>query len=544
MCQTRVKVPVSSLRLWVPPLRLLSAFLWQVAAKRQVTYYTRVEEFVSVVLETVPHLLSAKERVELLLGLRAKFILDLCRKLPSVTLKAMQPHLNKFSKIAESVSIDGSERTTVDAAVRGFVALVQTLLRSPPDRDHFFQDIYPLHYGPTYDTALQILVWKFLSRLEMLLPVPSFHMLQAATWFDKDPSLLEDSLQMVYDTKKVKNLLLQFKDCAHLTPESSPSPILGNTVFSTLSVPFTVKTVHPCKHREQCVLTAHDSHDSKDGADTLDRDEEGGLRDVDGADEQRDVDEDDRPEDEDDRLEDEEDKREDEEDKLEDEEDRPEDEDDRLEDEEDRNEEDRPEDEDDRLEDEEDRNEEEHDPQRNLHQGRQRNVDETHLNDQKVNEKDQHNGHVRDHERLVSSRSEQEDLASSVEESGEKRRLSSQTQQSNGPLHHKCPECGKHFRRKSELTEHLTIHTGERPFKCELCGKGFRMSGMLTNHRRVVHAKEKPYRCSVCHKRFSDSSKMRRHMRVHTGEKPYECVLCGKRFSQIGNMRIHKRVHR
>ncbi|XP_076136692.1 uncharacterized protein LOC143119205 [Alosa pseudoharengus] len=360
MCQTRVKVPVSSLRLWVPPLRLLSAFLWQVAAKRQVTYYTRVEEFVSVVLETVPHLLSAKERVELLLGLRAKFILDLCRKLPSVTLKAMQPHLNTFSKIAESVSIDGSERTTVDAAVRGFVALVQTLLQSPPDRDHFFQDIYPLHYGPTYDTALQILVWKFLSRLEMLLPVPSFHMLQAATWFDKDPSLLEDSLQMVYDTKKVKNLLLQFKDCAHLTPESSPSPILGNTVFSTLSVPFTVKTVHPCKHREQCVLTAHDSHDSKDGADTLeDRDEEGGLRDVDGADEQRDVDEDDRREDEEDRPEDEEDTLEDEEDKLEDEEDRPED---------------------------------EEDPQRNHHQGGHTHVDETRLNDQKVNEKDQYNG--------------------------------------------------------------------------------------------------------------------------------------------------------
>lgn len=60
------------MRLWVPPLRLLSAFLWQVAEQRLVKYYTRLEEFVSVVLDIVPDLLSAEERVELLLGLRAK----------------------------------------------------------------------------------------------------------------------------------------------------------------------------------------------------------------------------------------------------------------------------------------------------------------------------------------------------------------------------------------------------------------------------------------------------------------------------------------
>ncbi|XP_062386319.1 zinc finger and SCAN domain-containing protein 21-like isoform X2 [Sardina pilchardus] len=553
MCQTRVKVPLSSLRLWVPPLRLLSAFLWQVAAKRQVTYYARLEEFVSVVLETVPRLLSPKERIELLLGLRAKFILDLCRKLPSVTLKAMQPHLNTFSKIAESVSIVGSERTTIDAAVRGFVELIKTLLQSSTDRDHFFQDIYPLHYGATYDTALQILVWKFLSRLELLLPVPNFHMLQAATWFDKDPSLLEDSLQLVYDTKKVQHLLLQFKDCSHLTPECSPSPVLGNTVFSTLSAPVTVKTIRPCEHREQCLLTAHDSHESKDGADTLeDPNEEGRLGDLEGADEQRDVDEEDVHEDEEGR--------------------------------------------------------------RAVEEGRPE-------DDEDIQEDDK--GDVRDCERLVSSRSEQEHLASSREESGERRRVPS-----NGPLHHKCPECGKVFNHKHDLTKHWTIHTGEKPFlcshcgktfrvkavlkqhirvhtgerpfccsvcgkrfaqraswnlharvhtgerpylcsfcgksftylghlnlhkrihtgecpfKCELCGKEFRDSGKLTNHRRVVHTKEKPYSCSVCAKSFSASSMRRRHMRVHTGEKPHECVICGKRFSQQSNMRIHQRVHR
>lgn len=41
------------------------------------------------------------------------------------------------------------------------------------------QEVFPVHYGPRYDTALQTLVWEFLSRLEELLPVPDLTEVQA-----------------------------------------------------------------------------------------------------------------------------------------------------------------------------------------------------------------------------------------------------------------------------------------------------------------------------------------------------------------------------
>lgn len=79
-----------------------------------------------------------------------------------------------------------------------------------------------------------------------------------------------------------------------------------------------------------------------------------------------------------------------------------------------------------------------------------------------------------------------------------------------------CPaeSCDRRFSRSDELSRHLRIHTGQRPFPCTVCRRAFSRSDHLTTHMRT-HTGEKPFACDVCCRRFSRSDERTRHMRVH-----------------------------
>lgn len=96
-----------------------------------------------------------------------------------------------------------ADQTEQEESDTHFMRLVQNLLRDPQERTNFFQvfffaqskmivlnisniiancqfceiygvlflqDVFPEDFGPTYDKAIQTLMWLFLSRLEKLIP--------------------------------------------------------------------------------------------------------------------------------------------------------------------------------------------------------------------------------------------------------------------------------------------------------------------------------------------------------------------------------------
>lgn len=48
-----------------------------------------------------------------------------------------------------------------------------------------------------------------------------------------------------------------------------------------------------------------------------------------------------------------------------------------------------------------------------------------------------------------------------------------------------CEQCGKQFKQRGSLLQHLHSHTGLKLFNCQLCHKDFSRSAHLMMHMRI-----------------------------------------------------------
>ncbi|XP_074841309.1 uncharacterized protein LOC142008164 isoform X3 [Carettochelys insculpta] len=111
-----------------------------------------------------------------------------------------------------------------------------------------------------------------------------------------------------------------------------------------------------------------------------------------------------------------------------------------------------------------------------------------------------------------------------------------------GEKPYKCSECEKSYSRKLYLLNHQLVHTGERPFQCTVCDQSFRQKAVLISRQRL-HTVEHPYKCTQCNSSFSEKSRLKNHNRIHRGEPPYKCNECEKSYSRKVYLLNHQRLH-
>ncbi|XP_029351497.1 zinc finger protein 791-like isoform X2 [Echeneis naucrates] len=206
----------------------MAASMWQVLKKQDVMNYWKVAEFVSLVTDMVPELLTYKHRTQLKLGLKARYILELFRHEEHVEHDFILSHLNKI-KSQHPPELDTKEEEEIEG---NFFEIIQTLLKDPEERQDFFLEVFPAEYGPQYDSDLQTLFWEFLCRLTQLLPVPDLE--QTTSWLGPEYSMLEDCRLVITEPIHLKNLLHLHQHLGHLEQHVPPSS-MGDSIISSLS---------------------------------------------------------------------------------------------------------------------------------------------------------------------------------------------------------------------------------------------------------------------------------------------------------------------
>ncbi|XP_064101733.1 gastrula zinc finger protein xFG20-1-like [Macrobrachium nipponense] len=143
-----------------------------------------------------------------------------------------------------------------------------------------------------------------------------------------------------------------------------------------------------------------------------------------------------------------------------------------------------------------------------------------------------------------------EDLAN-LEALKEHRRTAHPTPDLNagsGKKGFECDYCGKTFNCRSNLRDHLVVHTGEKPYPCDICGKSFSFIHNMKTHR-LTHNEGRNEVCPYCDKAYKSKISLYYHMKkgncrgLSTKEVPegyHRCTDCLQMFASEDRFKCHK----
>ena len=106
-----------------------------------------------------------------------------------------------------------------------------------------------------------------------------------------------------------------------------------------------------------------------------------------------------------------------------------------------------------------------------------------------------------------------------------------------------CAQCGKVYSNPNALARHMYAHNPNKPFECADCNQRFSFESELASHR-MKHRTMPSFQCMFpnCGKEFRRMSELNSHVVVHSGKTHY-CKKCDYSSNNPRQLRDHQRSH-